>query len=108
MRYVKILNDVVTGIKISTPEQMETFIDSSPGTWIEYDNNKWVDIGANYHQTENFFYPDKRYASWTLNTETEKWEAPIAYPDDDTGGIGENYDWDEDTQSWVRTVSVSE
>lgn len=107
MRYVKILDNVVTGIMLADADYMSNFIDSSPGRWIEYDT-KYVAMGANYDSENNFFYPDRPFASWTLDTETEKWEAPVAYPDDDTGGIGESYGWDEDTQSWVRCVSEPE
>lgn len=42
------------------------------------------------------FYAPQPYPSWTLNTSTFLWEAPVPYPTD--GGA---YTWDEATQSWV-------
>ncbi|RPJ31965.1 MAG: hypothetical protein EHM17_14525 [Verrucomicrobiaceae bacterium] len=36
------------------------------------------------------------YPSWTRNPVTGKWEAPVPYPND-----GKNYEWDENTQSWI-------
>lgn len=42
------------------------------------------------------FYAPQPYPSWTLNTSTFLWEAPVPYPTD-----GKVYTWDEATQSWV-------
>lgn len=42
------------------------------------------------------FYAPQPYPSWTLNTQTYLWEAPVPMPK--TGGP---YYWDETTQSWV-------
>ena len=43
--------------------------------------------------------PEQPYPSWVWNTETLIWEAPVPYPDD-----GNDYTWDEDTQSWVEVT----
>ena len=42
------------------------------------------------------FYAPQPYPSWVLNTQTYLWEAPVPYPND-----GQNYVWDEATESWV-------
>lgn len=42
------------------------------------------------------FYAPQPYPSWTLNTSTFLWEAPVPYPTD-----GKFYVWDEATQSWI-------
>lgn len=42
------------------------------------------------------FYAPQPYLSWTLNTSTFLWEAPVPYPND-----GKEYYWDEATLSWV-------
>ena len=42
------------------------------------------------------FYAPQPFPSWTLNTSTFLWEAPVPYPND-----GKIYYWDEATQSWV-------
>jgi hypothetical protein len=42
------------------------------------------------------FYAPQPYPSWTLNTQTYEWQAPVPYPND-----GKVYDWDEATLSWV-------
>lgn len=42
------------------------------------------------------FYAPQPYPSWTLNTSTFLWEAPVPYPTD-----GKFYVWNEATQSWI-------
>jgi len=46
------------------------------------------------------FYAPQPYPSWILSTTTFLWEAPVPYPND-----GQNYYWDESTQSWVLIPS---
>jgi len=46
------------------------------------------------------FYAPQPYPSWILSTTTFLWEAPVPYPND-----GQNYYWDEATQSWVLIPS---
>ena len=43
-----------------------------------------------YDSTADAFYDLQPFSSWTLNTTTYLWEAPIAYPDDDN-----HYTWNE-------------
>ena len=47
-------------------------------------------------ERDAFIDPVRPFPSWTLNESSYCWEAPTPRPDD-----GEDYDWDEDTQSWV-------
>jgi hypothetical protein len=42
------------------------------------------------------FYAPQPYPSWVISAPTWQWEAPVPYPTD-----GEDYIWDEATQSWV-------
>ena len=67
--------------------------------------------GMKYDATNDVFYEQQPYASWTLNTSTWEWEAPVALPDDanfeDPGHPTEiiTYTWDEDARAWTnRTV----
>jgi len=55
----------------------------------------YAGIGYVYDADNDVFYQQKPYNSWTLNTDTWHWEAPVEYPE-----LGVNYDWNEDTQSW--------
>jgi len=48
------------------------------------------------------FYAPQPYPSWTLNTSTFLWEAPVPYPTD-----GQEYVWNEATLSWVLVPTPS-
>tara|TARA_R110002051_G_scaffold159830_1_gene231302 strand:- start:141 stop:491 length:351 start_codon:yes stop_codon:yes gene_type:complete len=52
-------------------------------------------IGYKYDQTRNAFIAPKPYPSWILNETTCRWEAPVAYPDDDN-----DYNWNEQNKTW--------
>jgi len=57
-------------------------------------NKNYAGIGYTYDGTG--FAAPSPYASWTLNPESYIWEAPTPYPND-----GKNYQWNEETKSWV-------
>ena len=48
------------------------------------------------------FVPPRPFASWTLNTDTAIWEAPVPMPTD-----GGRYLWDESSLSWVALPPMS-
>ena len=54
-------------------------------------------IDYTYDGIRDAFIAPQTYPSWTLNEDTCRWEAPIAYPDD-----GKDYIWDEATTNWVE------
>lgn len=59
----------------------------------------YAGVGYTYDpaaQPDGAFIPPKPYPSWLLNTNTYQWEPPVPYPND-----GNQYQWDEATQSWV-------
>tara|TARA_X000001382_G_scaffold95942_1_gene70338 strand:- start:39 stop:428 length:390 start_codon:yes stop_codon:yes gene_type:complete len=60
---------------------------------------RYAAIGDVYDATNDVFYAQQPYASWTLNKTTWIWEAPVAYPTDD-----KLYGWDEDKKEWVEIV----
>ena len=51
--------------------------------------------GYTYDQTRDAFYAPQPYPSWTLDDDTCRWNAPVAYPDD-----GKMYMWDEENTQW--------
>lgn len=55
----------------------------------------YAGIGDIYDDVNDVFYAEKPYQSWSLNTNTWTWEAPIPYPQD-----GSAYKWDESTVTW--------
>jgi hypothetical protein len=56
---------------------------------------KFASKGDTYNEELDAFVSPKPANSWTLNTSTCKWEAPVAKPSDD-----QDYNWNESTQSW--------
>lgn len=56
----------------------------------------YAGIGFSYDEDRDAFIPPQPYPSWVLNEETCRWEPPVPYPTD-----GEQYSWDEETESWV-------
>jgi len=115
--YAKVQNGIVSQVIVAEAEFFDTFVDSSPGQWIQTSYNtkggvhygqdgepdggeplrkNYAGIGYTYDAARDAFIPPQPFASWTLNETTCLWEAPVAYPDD-----GNMYIWDEDTTSWV-------
>jgi len=62
--------------------------------WIQSDTANMQDT---YNTATGAFTSLPPFSSWTFNETTYRWDAPVAYPDD-----GKNYEWDEDTTSWVE------
>jgi hypothetical protein len=63
-----------------------------------YNNNfrkNYAGIGYQYDQTRDAFIAPKPFNSWILNEDTCRWEAPVAYPQDDN-----RYTWNESTLTW--------
>ena len=59
--------------------------DQSKAFRANYPWTNWV-----YDEDNDIFHEPQPHASWTLNTTTGFWEAPIDKPDD-----GNRYDWNE-------------
>jgi hypothetical protein len=110
--FAKVLDGKVTQVIVAEPDFFDTFIDSSPGTWIQTSYNthggqhknggtalraNYAGIGYTYDHTNDVFYAPQPYASWTISAPTWIWEAPVAFPTD-----GKPYKWDEPTLSWVE------
>jgi len=56
----------------------------------------YAGIGFTYDEQRDAFIPQKPFNSWILNEETCNWESPIPMPND-----GNQYNWNEETQSWT-------
>lgn len=57
----------------------------------------YASVGYKYDSAKDAFIPPQPYDSWTLNSSTCQWEAPVAYPTD-----GLSYYWNETTTAWVE------
>jgi len=100
--YAKIESSIVTQVIVAEEEFFDTFVDSSPGEWIQTSYNKsirknFAGIGFTYDLTLDAFIPPQPYLSWILNEDTCQWESPITYPTDNL-----DYTWDETTINWIE------
>jgi hypothetical protein len=117
--FAKVNNGIVEQVIVAEPEFFDTFVDSSPGQWIQTSYNtrggvhynpdtgepsadqskalrkNYAGIGYSYDAQRDAFIPQKPYASWVLNEQTCLWESPVPYPND-----GGRYAWNESTQAW--------
>jgi len=55
----------------------------------------YAGVGYLFDVARDAFIPPQPFPSWTLNDDTCLWDPPVPYPDD-----GQDYTWNEDTQSW--------
>jgi hypothetical protein len=98
--YAKVENKLVTQVIVAEAEFFDTFVDSSPGEWIQTSysgsiRKNYAAIGHTYDSVRDAFIPHQPFPSWTLIEDTCTWEAPTALPDDDN-----QYSWNEETTSW--------
>jgi len=114
--FAKVVDGIVTQVIVAEPEFFQTFVDSSPGEWIQTSYNthggqhrnggtplrkNYAGIGYSYDRTKDAFIPPKSFASWVLNDDTCLWGPPTPMPTDD-----KTYIWDETTTSWKEVTRV--
>lgn len=107
--FAKVANDKVVKVIVAEPEFFETFVDDSPGEWIQTSYNthggvhsqggtplrkNYAGVGYTYDRNLDAFIPPQPFKSWVLNTNTCLWECPIPCPDG-------HVIWNEDTLSWL-------
>jgi hypothetical protein len=126
--FAKVVDGKVINVIVAEPDFFDDYVDSVPGDWIQtsinMENGVHIDpvtkeptpdqetviaaqdgrqrwnyacVGMIYDPVRDAFYHEAPYASWTLSDTTKRWEPPVAMPDD-----GQEYRWDEDTQSWEQ------
>ncbi len=119
--FAKVVDGKVVQVIVAEPEFFETFVDSSPGEWIQTSYNtrggvhykpnsdepsedqskalrgNYGGIGYVYDRVNDVFYEPQPFPSWSLNKTIWRWEAPVAYPTD-----GKIYQWNEETKNWVE------
>lgn len=113
--FAKVNNGIVEQVIVAEPEFFETFVDTSPGEWIQTSYNtyggqhrlggtplrkNYAGIGYTYDRTKDAFIPPKPFASWVLDDETCLWNAPTPMPID-----GNLYNWNETTKTWDISTS---
>ena len=117
--FAKVTDGIVTQVIVAEPEFFDSFVDTSPGQWLQTSYNtrggvhynpetgepsadqakalrkNYAGIGYSYDAQRAAFIPPKPYPSWTLDEQTCLWNAPTPYPTD--GGM---YQWNEANQTW--------
>ena len=114
--FAKVVNGKVVSVIVAEPEFFDTFVDGSPGQWLQTSYNtrgnvhygqdgkpdggvalrgNYAGIGYVYNAEHDVFYPPQPYPSWIINESTWTWEAPSPMPVD-----GKIYIWKEETKSW--------
>lgn len=106
--FAKVVNGIVEEVIVA--DSQEWCDTHKGGTWVQTSYNtygnqhklngtplraNYAGIGYTYDSQEDVFYAPKPYNSWTLDTNTYVWKAPIERPA--TGA----YDWDETLLSWI-------
>ncbi len=120
--FAKVVDGKVTQVIVAEPEFFQTFVDSSPGAWLQTSYNtrgnvhygqdgqpdggvalrgNYAGVGYSYDAQADVFIPPQPYPSWVLSPLTFLWEAPVAMPTD-----GAAYTWDEATTSWKEFVAA--
>lgn len=118
--FAKVLNGIVQQVIVAEPEFFNTFIDNSPGAWLQTSYNthggihygpdgqpdggialraNYAGVGYTYNQQEDVFYAPQPYPSWTISAPDWIWKAPVPMPTD-----GKVYEWNEATLSWVELI----
>jgi len=85
--FAKVLNGIVTQVIVAEPEFFDTFVDSSPGEWVQTIYNthggqhpenrplrkNYAGIGFTYDAERDAFIPPKPEGDYALDEETCLW-----------------------------------
>jgi hypothetical protein len=123
MHFAKVVDGKVTQVIVAETEFFDTFVDTSPGQWIQTSYNtrggvhynpetgepsadqskalrgNYAGVGYSYDAASDVFYAPQPFQSWILNSSTWTWDAPTPMPTD-----GKMYAWDEPTLAWKEIV----
>ena len=90
--FAKVVDGKVTQVIVAEPDFFKTFVDSSPGEWIQTSYNtignqhtqggtplrgNYAGVGYTYDKENDVFYAPKPSEEATLNTDTWLWEVPV-------------------------------
>jgi hypothetical protein len=113
--FAKVVDGKVTQVIVAEQEFFDTFVDSSPGTWLQTSYNtiggqhtqggtplrgNYAGIGYTYDQANDVFYAPQPFASWTISAPTWTWTAPTPMPVEE----GKFFLWDEPTVAWKEVI----
>ena len=110
--FAKVTDGKVTQVIVAEKEFFDTYVDSTPGEWIQTSYNtqggkhllsgtplrgNYAGIGYTYDRANDVFYAPQPFPSWTISAPDWTWQAPVAMPTD-----GKQYTWDEASVNWVE------
>lgn len=112
--FAKVENGIVVSVIVAEQDVIDTGLFGSG--WVQTSYNtyggvhrlggtpmrkNYAGIGYTYDVELDAFYAPQPYPSWTLDTDTCRWNAPVSYPTDN-----KLYSWNEETTSWIEDVPV--
>lgn len=88
--FAKVLDGKVVQVIVAEPDFFDTFVDSSPGQWVQTSYNTYgnqhpegrplrgnfAGVGYTYDAVNDVFYAPQPDPSWVLNQSTWLWELP--------------------------------
>ena len=116
--FAKVLDGKVIQVISAEPEFFNTFVDTSPGTWVQTSYNtrggihygqdgnpdggvalrgNFAGLGYIYDNQNDVFYASQPFTSWTISAPIWIWQAPTSHPND-----GKIYNLNESTLSWLQ------
>ena len=113
--FAKVVDGKVVSVIVAEEDFFKTFVDSSPGQYIQTSYNtignkhvnggtplrgNYAGVGYTYDAEKDVFIAPKPFASWVLSADY-LWEAPVAMPTD-----GKPYTWNEATGAWDEVVAA--
>ena len=108
--FAKIVDGKVVQVIVADEEFFKTFVDITPGTWLQTSYNtrgnhnpngnplrgNYAGVGFIYDAKHDVFYEPQPFPSWTLDANW-LWQPPVEMPTD-----GKAYAWNEISQNWVE------
>ena len=131
--FAKVVNGKVENVIVAEPEFFETFVDNSPGQWVQTSYNTrygvhydpetgepskdqskslrfhFAVVGGSYDSSLDVFVPPKPYPSWNFDESIVDWIPPVPMPEGKTtSNEGDTmWNWDEENQQWIECDSCT-
>lgn len=121
--YAKVLDGKVIQVIVAESEFFDTFIDTSPGEYVQTSYNtrggihygqdgkpdggialrgNYAGVGDIYDRINDVFYRPQPYPSWTISAPDWTWTAPSPMPIDNN-----SYQWNETDKTWDLSPQIT-
>jgi len=98
LKTARIENGIVQAVLVGTVEWATINLG---GEWVDVTG---LNCGVGFTFDGTTLKPPQPYPSWVFDDEINGWNPPVPYPADD----GKMYQWDEQSLSWVETLTTGE